>query len=107
MLIRYVTGYRPVRIWSVRRWSVIPTFSLCGSDLLCHPARTVSGGKTLPEISDTTEGPPEFIPRDINPEMENRLSAVLAAREAEGRQMASLFEPDVPEVVSGEDVTPG
>ncbi|MBS4234541.1 TraD N-terminal domain-containing protein [Escherichia coli] len=48
---------------------------------------------------------PEFIPRDINPEMENRLSAVLAAREAEGRQMASLFEPDVPEVVSGEDVT--
>lgn len=44
---------------------------------------------------------PEFIPRDINPEMENRLSAVLAAREAEGRQMASLFEPDVPEVVSG------
>lgn len=40
-----------------------------------------------------------------NPEMENRLSAVLAAREAEGRQMASLFEPDVPEVVSGEDVT--
>ncbi|HIH6766585.1 TPA: type IV conjugative transfer system coupling protein TraD, partial [Escherichia coli] len=29
----------------------------------------------------------------------------LAAREAEGRQMASLFEPDVPEVVSGEDVT--
>ncbi len=37
--------------------------------------------------------------------MENRLSAVLAAREAEGRQMASLFEPDVPEVVSGEDVT--
>ncbi len=37
---------------------------------------------------------PEFIPRDINPEMENRLSAVLAAREAEGRQMASLFEPD-------------
>ncbi|GDH64800.1 conjugal transfer protein TraD [Escherichia coli] len=45
---------------------------------------------------------PEFIPRDINPEMENRLSAVLAAREAEGRQMASLFEP---EVVSGEDVT--
>ncbi|NPI36814.1 conjugal transfer protein TraD, partial [Escherichia coli] len=48
---------------------------------------------------------PEFIPRDINPEMENRLSAVLAAREAEGRQIASLFEPDVPEVVSGEDVT--
>lgn len=48
---------------------------------------------------------PEFIPRDINPEMENRLSAVLAAREAEGREMASLFEPDVPEVVSGEDVT--
>lgn len=48
---------------------------------------------------------PEFIPRDINPEMENRLSAVLAAREAEGRQMASLFKPDVPEVVSGEDVT--
>ncbi|HFV8763903.1 TPA: type IV conjugative transfer system coupling protein TraD, partial [Escherichia coli] len=47
---------------------------------------------------------PEFIPREINPEMENRLSAVLAAREAEGRQMASLFEPDVPEVVSGEDV---
>ena len=45
---------------------------------------------------------PEFIPRDINPEMENRLSAVLAAREAEGRQMASLFEP---EVASGEDVT--
>lgn len=42
---------------------------------------------------------PEFIPRDINPEMENRLSAVLAAREAEGRQMASLFEP---EVASGE-----
>ncbi|MCZ9226634.1 conjugal transfer protein TraD, partial [Escherichia albertii] len=42
---------------------------------------------------------PEFIPREINPEMENRLSAVLAAREAEGRQMA-----DVPEVVSGEDV---
>ncbi len=39
---------------------------------------------------------PEFIPRDLNPEMENRLSAVLAAREAEGRQMASLFEPDVP-----------
>ncbi|EPA7342146.1 type IV secretion system DNA-binding domain-containing protein, partial [Escherichia coli H20] len=37
---------------------------------------------------------PEFIPRDINPEMENRLSAVLAAREAEGRQMASLFEPE-------------
>ncbi|MDS4263585.1 conjugal transfer protein TraD, partial [Escherichia coli] len=34
--------------------------------------------------------------------MENRLSAVLAAREAEGRQMASLFEP---EVASGEDVT--
>ncbi|MFO6428020.1 hypothetical protein ACLBOM_35005 [Escherichia coli] len=33
--------------------------------------------------------------------MENRLSAVLAAREAEGRQMASLLEPDVPEVVSG------
>ncbi|STK43683.1 conjugal transfer protein TraD [Escherichia coli] len=33
---------------------------------------------------------------------ENRLSAVLAAREAEGRQMASLFEP---EVASGEDVT--
>ncbi|MBB8390949.1 conjugal transfer protein TraD, partial [Escherichia coli] len=29
-------------------------------------------------------------------------SAVLAAREAEGRQMASLFEP---EVASGEDVT--
>lgn len=27
-----------------------------GSDLLCHPARTVSGSKTLPEISDTTEG---------------------------------------------------
>ncbi|EPA4032151.1 conjugal transfer protein TraD, partial [Escherichia coli] len=45
---------------------------------------------------------PEFIPRDINPEMENRLSAVLAAREAEGRQMASLFEP---EVASGEGVT--
>ncbi len=22
-------GYRPVRIWSARRWSVIPTFSLC------------------------------------------------------------------------------
>lgn len=44
----------------------------------------------------------EFIPRDINQEMESRLSAVLAAREAEGRQMASLFEP---EVVSGEDVT--
>ncbi|MFP1498102.1 hypothetical protein ACLB1Q_35580 [Escherichia coli] len=38
--------------------------------------------------------------------MENRLSAVLAAREAEGRQMASL-EPDVPEVVSGENVTQG
>ncbi len=37
--------------------------------------------------------------------MENRLSAVLAAREAEGRQMASLFVPDVPEVVAGEDVT--
>ena len=43
---------------------------------------------------------PEFIPREINPKMENRLSAVLAAREAEGRQMASLFESDMPEVVS-------
>ena len=73
-----------------------------GSDLLCHSARTVSGSQTLSEISGTTEGRPEFIPRDINPEMENRLSAVLAAREAEGRQMASLFEP---EVASGEDVT--
>lgn len=28
-LRHYVTGYRPVRIWSARRWSVIPTFSLC------------------------------------------------------------------------------
>ncbi|HFG7810243.1 TPA: type IV conjugative transfer system coupling protein TraD [Salmonella enterica subsp. enterica serovar Java] len=37
---------------------------------------------------------PEFIPREMNPEAEARLSAVLAAREAEGRQMASLFEPD-------------
>ena len=55
------------------------------------PARTVSGSQTLSEISGTTEGRSEFIPRDINPEMENRLSAVLAAREAEGRQMASLF----------------
>ncbi|HDD2122804.1 TPA: type IV conjugative transfer system coupling protein TraD [Salmonella enterica] len=37
---------------------------------------------------------PEFIPREMNPQAEARLSAVLAAREAEGRQMASLFEPD-------------
>ncbi|EAU2345615.1 type IV conjugative transfer system coupling protein TraD [Salmonella enterica] len=37
---------------------------------------------------------PEFIPREMNPEAEARLSAVLAAREAEGRQMSSLFEPD-------------
>ncbi|ECI5767970.1 type IV conjugative transfer system coupling protein TraD [Salmonella enterica] len=37
---------------------------------------------------------PEFIPREMNPEAEARLSAVLAAREAEGRQMAGLFEPD-------------
>lgn len=28
-IMLYVTGYRPVRIWSARRWSVIPTFSLC------------------------------------------------------------------------------
>ncbi|EEC6352377.1 type IV conjugative transfer system coupling protein TraD, partial [Salmonella enterica] len=37
---------------------------------------------------------PEFIPREMNPEAEARLSAVLAAREAEVRQMSSLFEPD-------------
>ncbi|EGI5795793.1 type IV conjugative transfer system coupling protein TraD, partial [Salmonella enterica subsp. enterica serovar Othmarschen] len=42
---------------------------------------------------------PEFIPREMNPEAEARLSAVLAAREAEGRQMSSLFEPDTEAVV--------
>ncbi|EEM2504290.1 TPA: hypothetical protein GND40_004435 [Salmonella enterica subsp. indica] len=36
----------------------------------------------------------EFIPREMNPEVEARLSVVLAAREPEGRQMPSLFEPD-------------
>ncbi|EDP8833927.1 type IV conjugative transfer system coupling protein TraD [Salmonella enterica subsp. enterica] len=41
---------------------------------------------------------PEFIPREMNPEAESRLNAVLAAREAEGRQMASLFEPDAEKV---------
>ncbi|EMZ8855478.1 conjugal transfer protein TraD, partial [Salmonella enterica] len=41
---------------------------------------------------------PEFIPREMNPEVEARLSAVLAMREAEGRQMASLFEPDAEKI---------
>ncbi|PJW28135.1 hypothetical protein CWM41_28495, partial [Escherichia coli] len=44
-----------------------------------------------------------FVPGDIDREMEIRLRAFLAEGEAEGGQVASLFDPDVRDFFPRED----